>query len=280
MTLEQGYARAPVEGGYIGYAVAGWGPVVATTHPYTMPPVDAAHSGIPGTTSVTVWGRGFQPSSPVRDRSDFGFWQLADDLDAVRGHLGLEKWVFWGVSMGAFTGLVYALKYQETLHGLILDSGAASHQYRDDPDSIWPELRASKESTNYHSDPGPENQAAFWRKIGELMEAATPPGARRPAQPWAPGDMPLEALTEIISTIERFDTRPRLNEIHMPTLILAGDRDPQCPPSQSRVIAEGIVGSVLKIFPDTGHGVIRHNPPGALETVQEFIRSAGSTAAS
>ena len=112
------------------------------------------------------------------------------------------------------------------------------------------------------------------------MEAATPSGARRPTQPWIPGDMPLEALTEIISTIERFDTRPRLNEIHMPTLILAGDRDPQCPPNQSRVIAEGIVGSVLKMFPDTGHGVIRHNPPGALETVQEFIRSAGSTAAS
>ena len=101
--LKPGPGKASADGGEIAYMVAGEGPPIATTHPYAT--AKSGHPGLPGFTIITVWPRGFGPSSAARDSADYGFWRLADDLDAVRRHLGLDKWVFWGVSMGGSPAL-------------------------------------------------------------------------------------------------------------------------------------------------------------------------------
>ena len=82
------------------------------------------------------------------------------------------------------------------------------------------------------------------------------------------------ALGEILRRITEFDTRSQLGEIRIPTLVLAGELDKQCPPSQSRIIAEGIPDSILKVYADTGHGVIRARPSGAMDVFKEFVDSA------
>ena len=55
--------------------------------------------------------------------------RLADDVDALREHLGAERMWLLGHSYGGFVALQYALSYPDHLHGLVLcdtDSTAPS----------------------------------------------------------------------------------------------------------------------------------------------------------
>lgn len=268
--LKPGPGKAPADGGEIAYMVAGEGPAIATTHPYAT--AKAGHPGLPGFTIITVWPRGFGPSSDARDNADYGFWRLADDLDAVRRHLGLDKWSFWGVSMGGFTGIIYALKYQDTLSAVVLDCAAPSHHYKDDPNSLYPTARASKEFTDLLNEPSWDTLRGYFVLRSKLE------GYPNPEELWEQrlviSDLNPHAYAEILRRLEEFDTRSQLGEIRIPTLILAGEKDLQCPPSQAQIIADGIPGSILKVYADTGHGVIRNNPPGALDAFTEFVNSA------
>ncbi len=269
-TVKPGRGIAPVDGGEIAYLIVGEGPPIATSHPYTTP--KAGHTPIPGFTTTTVWPRGFGASSDARDSSDYGFWRLAEDLDAVRRHLGLDRWSYWGTSMGGFVGLIYALDYQESISALILDSTAASHHYKDDPTSLYPKARAAPEFDRLIEDPSWETLRDYF-VLRSRMEGSDDPEAL-----WEEAGTTLDrnpfAYGEIMRRLEEFDTRSRLGEINIPTLVLAGEDDLQCPPSQARLIADGIPASKLKVYPNCGHGVVRRSPPGAQEVVREFITTA------
>lgn len=257
-------------GGELAYRIAGDGPPIATAHPYGTRKVD--RPAIPGFTNIVVWPRGFGESSPVRDREDYGFWRLAEDLDAVRTGLGFDRWTFWGTSMGGFVGLIYALGYPDTLTSLILDSTAPSHHYKDDPTSLYPAARASPEFARLVSSPS-------WDALRDyFVLRSTLEGNPDPAGAWEQSRQTTDhnpyAYGEIMRRLEEFDTLPRLGEIRIPTLILAGGRDLQCPPSQAERIAQGIGGSILKVYPEAGHGVLRHNPDGVMQVVQDFVGTA------
>lgn len=265
--LRQG--KALVDGGDVAYRLVGEGPPIATSHPYGTP--KAGYGPIPGFTTITVWPRGFGDSSAARHNTDYGFWRLAEDLDAVRRHLGLEQWSYWGTSMGGFVGLIYALQFQSTLQALILDSTAPSHHYKDDPTSVYPTIRASAAFATLLAEPSWETLRDYFVLRSRMEGYADPEGL------WEQGlhtrDLNPYAYAEIMRRLEEFDTRAQLDTIRIPTLILAGENDLQCPPSQARLLAAGIPGALLKVFPDCGHGVIRNNPPGALEAVQAFMNS-------
>ena len=280
--LTQGPGRAPVAGGTIAFLVQGDGLPLATTHPYTVP--KAGFGAYEGIATITVYPRGFGDSVPVRTPLDFGFWQLADDLDAVRRHLGLDRWAYWGTSMGGFTGLIYALKYQPTLTALILDSTAASVRYRDDPDSIWPHIRQTPESAAYFRDKTQERLDAFFIEILRAQNVPEPEKAWQRSLEmsyWNPG-----ALPEIIRRIGEFDTEPRLGEIRIPTLVLQGGKDAQCPPRQGQILARGIPGAQYEVFPETGPGVLMRGRPGqvtaewerAVQVATAFLRRAARSA--
>lgn len=258
--LSPGRGRALVDGGHVAYLIQGRGLPLASAHPYTTP--RAGFGEFAGVATITVWPRGFGESSPARGREDFGFWRLADDLDAVRRHLGLERWAFWGTSMGGFTGLVYALDHQDTLVALILDSTADSHRYRDDPDSIWPNIRRSGQSSKYFASPSWETLTEFF------VETFRAQGVPEPERAWQQRmkewDWHPEALPEILRRIGEFDTAPRLGELRIPTLILQGGKDLQCPTRQGQILHQGIPGSRYEFFPNTGHGVLAPGRPGAV----------------
>ncbi len=259
--------KALVPGGELAYLVAGDGPPIATAHPYGTS--KTGRGSIPGFSTITVWPRGFSDSSPARDREDYGIWRLAEDLDAVRTRPGFDRWTFWGTSMGGFVGLVYALEYPDALTSLILDSTAPSHHYKDDPTSLYPTARASPEFARLVSSPSWDTLRDYFMLRSTLEDNPDPGGAWELSRETT--DHNPEVYGEIMRRLEEFDTLPRLGEIRVPTLILAGGKDLQCPPSQARKIAEGIVDSVLKVYPEAGHGVVRHNPDGVVELVQGFV---------
>lgn len=268
-SLTQGLGKTPSEGGEIAYIVEGEGVAIAGAHPYWSPK-GGGYPKIPGFTTITVFPRDFGESSRARDASDYGFWRLSDDLDAVRRHLGLEKWIYWGVSYGGMTGQVYALKYRETLYGLILDGTAPSWQYIQDTNSIWPEVTRSPEAAAFRSNSTPETQRAFRDLIGRL-------GMNEwgfPKEGMIEQEQNPSALAECVRRIGEYDVREDLKNLNIPVLILVGEKDPSCPPSQAKIIADCVPNGSLHIFPGIGHGVRFHKPPALLEIVNEFVRSA------
>jgi 3-oxoadipate enol-lactonase len=64
---------------------------------------------------------------------------------------------------------------------------------------------------------------------------------------------------------------PELGAIDCPTLVLAGELDPYCPPRASEMIAEAIPGSELKVIPGAGHCMHWEARDITNELILEFI---------
>jgi pimeloyl-ACP methyl ester carboxylesterase len=62
----------------------------------------------------------------------------------------------------------------------------------------------------------------------------------------------------------------RLREIHVPALILAGERDQVVPPEATRLVAEHLPGARFEIDPDCGH-TVRSSFEGYHELVEAFL---------
>ncbi|GAW40789.1 Putative non-heme bromoperoxidase BpoC [Brevundimonas sp. SH203] len=60
--------------------------------------------------------------------------------------------------------------------------------------------------------------------------------------------------------IGRADSRPDLPGLHVPTLILVGDRDPLTPPIRAREMADALPNAQLVIVPDCGHASTLEQP--------------------
>ena len=53
------------------------------------------------------------------------------DLEAIRNHYGLERWILCGHSAGADLAIIYALEYPQRVQGLICLSGGRFHNDRE-----------------------------------------------------------------------------------------------------------------------------------------------------
>ena len=63
--------------------------------------------------------RGHGESDPAPQRSAYEYADLAGDLAAVLDHLGIERAAVAGASMGAHTGLAFALAHPERVSALV-----------------------------------------------------------------------------------------------------------------------------------------------------------------
>jgi pimeloyl-ACP methyl ester carboxylesterase len=71
--------------------------------------------------------------------------------------------------------------------------------------------------------------------------------------------------------ISRPDSRPFLNVINVPTLVVVGDRDPLTPLAHSQEIALAVRGASLKVVPDCGHLSPIEQPARVSEALADWI---------
>jgi proline iminopeptidase len=64
--------------------------------------------------------RGCGRSLPHAELSQNTTWDLVEDIEKIRTHLGIEKWVVFGGSWGSTLALAYSQTYPEVCNGLIL----------------------------------------------------------------------------------------------------------------------------------------------------------------
>lgn len=64
--------------------------------------------------------RGCGQSTPYAEIEENTTWDLVDDIEKIRKHLKIEKWVVFGGSWGSTLSLAYGIKHTQRLLGLFL----------------------------------------------------------------------------------------------------------------------------------------------------------------
>jgi proline iminopeptidase len=208
---------------------------------------------------------------------------LTADADALRQALGFEKWAVLGHSFGGHVALEYALRYPQSLSHLILMSTGG--------DQWW---------VNH-------NAPELLRKRG--FNASTVEAARRFFngqitrdeflsfnmkfnRAYSYRNNPLDMVKGILSghmpkfqpdalifgyshTLMGWKVMDRLNEIHIPTLVIAGRFDFLFPTEHQVQLASGIPGAHLEIIECAGHNPHMERQADVLQAIRGFLTHDG-----
>jgi 3-oxoadipate enol-lactonase len=192
---------------------------------------------------------------------------LAGDVVALMDHLGIEKAVLCGLSMGGYVAFACWRQYAQRLAGLILaDTRPAA-----DP----PDRQANREEVarlaetqgttaiadlqlpRLISDYTRQHNPLVETRIRQMINAATSPGIAAASRGMA----------------RRADSNDLLPGITCPTLVIAGEEDALIPPSEAQAYAEGIPGAQFVTIPNAGHLSNLEQPDIFLATISSFLRS-------
>lgn len=191
--------------------------------------------------------RGFG-ASPV-GAADGTIRQLADDLAQLLS--GLDTGPAWlvGFSMGGVIAQRFALDFAEMTEGLVLIASSCSvGRAGEEFFRNRLEQAASGGLEALASVNAGDARGCFAsgdeRLIDEYRRLRV--GAVRDVEGY------LNAGRAMLGLRERPLT-PDLGSIGCPTLVIAGELDPYCPPKASETIAKAIPGAILRIVPGAGH---------------------------
>lgn len=64
--------------------------------------------------------RGCGQSTPMGELRENNTQNLVDDIEKIRKHLDIDKWMVWGPSWGSTLGLAYSQKYPDSVRAIVL----------------------------------------------------------------------------------------------------------------------------------------------------------------
>lgn len=171
---------------------------------------------------------------------------LADDVVGVLDSLGVTRpAVFVGISIGGMIGQSLGLRHSKRLRGLVLANTTSR---------VPPEGRVAWDSRiEAIRRDGVEGQVqpTLDRWLSADFRARDPETTR-----WV-ADMiratPAAGMIGCAHAIKALDYTEQLRQISLPTLIIAGEKDPGTPVAAAQVIHERIGGSQLAVIPDCLH---------------------------
>jgi len=256
-------------------------PVIAAAHPASALSGGAATllSGIAQRQAICLNPRGLGGSDPVSEGDAHSFETMVDDLEAARLALGLDPWIFWGMSGGGWLALTYAHRHPEGLRGIIVESACPCFRERlADPRcalspffSVWRPTLTEKGwlVEGSHEEPSDASDAT-WEEIeglGQVFRSAD--GAALFVSPAILDD----AMAEAIPLLWTFDAREWLPTLDLPALVIAGGQDPVAPAHHVRAVHEGLLGSRYVEIEGGGHVPSSNGDPLAQVAVREFLRT-------
>ncbi|MFS8931394.1 alpha/beta fold hydrolase [Cupriavidus taiwanensis] len=223
--------------------VSGQGPVVVFCHGFTTTSEfwrSQAEdlSGTHTVVCVNLPGHGISPAPRERAYTMAAF---VDDLHAVFTMLGLKDAVLVGLSMGGTISQLFALEHGSLLRGLVL-VGATPHGLGEDVDAA----RVLEAIEMYGVAKASQN--VIERSFAPLTDRGLIDfGKAEVAQ------TPEHVARQAIVSLNVSDTRDRLSEIAVPTLVVCGTEDTITPPRESVKLAAGIPGARLRMVEGAGH---------------------------
>jgi proline iminopeptidase len=222
--------------------------------------------------------------------------QCADDVEAIRRLLGIEKWVVLGASGGGAWALTYAAAYpQPVSHLIVLHSPARADNFADTAESIARRSGLADEVAIdlYRRFVGGEltEPVEEWAKplrdtILQVQNTtyADPEKhpevveARKRAYASQPDDSLLKEYDASRWYLRDFAKNYRVSDIGdritCPTLVITGETDPVATPAHSEEIHKAVAGSELFIHPG-GHMPHGDEQGPFFERIDDFFAKNG-----
>jgi 3-oxoadipate enol-lactonase len=165
---------------------------------------------------------------------------FASDLAVLLDHLGWERAVVGGCSMGGSVALRFAGAYPARLTALGLVDTTA--WYGPDAVKSWDE-RAERARTE-----GLPAMIGFQetRWFSDAFRAAQPELVARCRETFLAND--VAAFAASCEMLGAFDLRATLGAVAAPTAVVVGEEDYATPPAMARALHEGIAGSSFEII--------------------------------
>lgn len=196
----------------------------------------------------------------------FTLSDLGDDAIALMDAAGLAKVHFVGLSMGGMVGMGLALDHGGRLASAALCNarGAATPDYRKSWDDRIALVRqggigaiADATVSRWFTPDFPARDPDAVRAIREMVLATSSDGYCASAE-----------------ALKGLDFAPRLPEIRVPVLYLAGAQDAGAPAAVMRQLHEATPGSRYVELPATGHISVIESPAAFRSAVTGFIRAS------
>lgn len=244
---------------------------------------------------ILVDQRGAGRSLPHRDRSTNTTGHLLADLETLRHHLGLSRWMMVGGSWGATLALAYAQAHPERVTGIVLRAtflgtrgeldwafGPALQRFHPDlyQDFLGalPEAERATPLEGYwarilHPDPTVHRPAALAWYRAERALSQLERGTGRPV-PDAGGSLPATPFMEahyfshncflpdgaLMAGVSRM--------AHIPGVIVQARYDLLCPPATSHALAERWPAAGVRMVEASGHAL---SHPGVFAAVRQAV---------
>lgn len=174
---------------------------------------------------------------------DYSIAMLADDLVGLLDHLGISTFSYCGLSKGGMVGQWLGTHHGKRIRRLIL-CNTSSYMA---PAQAWDDRIAAVTSRGMTAIVDgvvdrwftPEFQQSDPEEVSRVraMILATPP----------------QGYAGCCAAIRDMDQRESIRSISVPTLVIAGGRDPATPVASGRQIAESIPGARLHVIENAAH---------------------------
>lgn len=189
----------------------------------------------------------------------------ADDVRGLLDHLGIDRAVICGFSMGGYVAFAFLRRYPERVRALILADT------RPQPDA--PEGKAAR----FQSALTAQNQGAgaiAEAMIGRLLSQKSM-DEKADLVERVKGIMqgaPVQGIAgDLMAMAERPDSVPMLPSISLPTLVIVGEVDGLTPLADSQLMAERIPGAKLEVIPGAAHLSNMEEPEHFNRAVRELL---------
>lgn len=230
---------------------------------------------------VTFDQRGCGRSTPHASLDRNTTWDLVADMERIREHLGIDKWVLFGGSWGSTLSLAYVQTHPERVHALILRGIFLCRPqeirwfYQEGASRLFPDYWE-----DYLAPIPPEERddlvAAFYRRLTGSDQIAQ----MHAAKAWSIWEGRTATLRPSHEVVERFADPHRALSIariechyfinhafleadqllrdmhriaHLPGVIVHGRYDVVCPLDNAWALHKAWPGSELAIIRDAGH---------------------------
>jgi proline-specific peptidase len=197
---------------------------------------------------------------------DPDMWEVAtflEELDVVRGALGLDRIHLLGQSWGGMLGMEYALTQPSGIESLTIASSPASmilwveeaNRLREALPAGINETLLKHENAGTYDDPEylQAMQAFYDRHVCRVVpnpEYVQNAFAKLGQQVYMTMNGPSEF--HVIGKLKNWDIRHRLGEITIPSLLTSGRYD-ELTPMQAQIVHEGIPGNDWVLFEESSH---------------------------
>jgi 3-oxoadipate enol-lactonase len=208
--------------------------------------------------------RGFGGSGPLTGNR-LPMDLLAQDVVSLLSHLGIQKAVFCGHSMGGYVTLAVVRRAARLVRGLVLSDTRAT------PDSAEARQGRLKNAKHVH---GHGTAALIDALVPRLLDDHTRAELPhieqelRAVMNAAPAPAVVAAL---LGMAERPDSTPQLRSINAPTQLIVGASDHITPPGDARLLARAIPGSQIEIIDEAAHMPSLEQPAAFNRVLVSFL---------